>query len=110
MSENIRRGFVSTDEQDFSEDKIPLLLRAQSDVLAMLDRGYPIKPISTLVGNHYQLTERQRLAIVRATSPTDDVMRRKSKQINAVGGGEVFIDGLNIVITLETRAFGYNSV
>lgn len=106
MSENIRRGFVPTDEQDFSEDKIPLLLRAQSDVLAMLDRGYPIKPISTLVGNHYQLTERQRLAIVRATSPTDDVMRRKSKQINAVGGGEVFIDGLNIVITLETALSG----
>lgn len=32
MSENIRRGFLPTDEQDFSEDKIPLLLRAQSDV------------------------------------------------------------------------------
>ncbi len=106
MSENIRRGFVPTDEQDFADEKIPLLLRAQSDVLVMLDRGYPIKSISTLVGNHYQLSERQRLAIVRATSPTADVAVRQSKKIREVNGGEVFIDGLNIVITLETALSG----
>lgn len=107
MGENIRRGFVSTDERDFADNQIPLLLRAQSDVLVMIDRGYPIKSVSTLVGNHYQLTERQRLSIVRATSPAKDVALRKSKQvIGSVDGNDVYIDGLNIIITLETALSG----
>lgn len=103
MSDNIRRGFVPTDERDFAENQIPLLVRAQSDVLVMIDRGYPVKSVSTLVGNHYQLTERQRLAIVRATSPTRDVVLRKSKQIvGKTDGNDAYIDGLNVIITLET--------
>lgn len=107
MSENIRRGFVPTDVQDFADDKLPLLRRAQSDILVMLDRSYPIKSVSTLVGNHYQLTERQRLAVVRATAPTADVHARKAKQMtDGVDGGMIYIDGLNVMITLETALSG----
>lgn len=107
MSENIRRGFVPTDAYDFDKSKLELLRRAQSDILIMLDRGYPVKGISTLVGNHYQLTERQRLALVRATSPTVDVVMRRSKQvIGEVNGASVYIDGLNVIITLETALSG----
>ena len=103
MSDNTRRGFIATDAVDFAEDKIQLLRRAQSDISVMLDRGYPIKGISVLVGNHLQLTERQRLAVVRATSSTADIRARKFKQV--IGGADgrcVYIDGLNVIITLET--------
>ena len=54
----IRRGFVPSDERDFAANQWPLLRRAQSDLQVMLDRGYPIKSVSRLVGDHYQLTER----------------------------------------------------
>lgn len=103
MSDAVRRGFVPTDAIEFDESRWSLLQQAQSDVLTMLDRGYPIKSVSELVGNHYQLTERQRLAIVRATTASANVAARQAKCVTgSVNGGEVYIDGLNIIITLET--------
>ena len=107
MGQEIRRGFVPSDERDFAADKWPLLRRAQSDLQVMLDRGYPIKSVSRLVGDHYQLTERQRLAVVRAATPTADVTARVKKRVTGgVNGGQVWIDGLNVIITLETALSG----
>jgi len=103
MAEDIKRGFVPTDIKDFSHKSIEILKRASSDVVAIIDRGYPIKNVSTFVGNHYQLSERQRIAITRAVSPTTDVKKRLDKLI--IGTSEnstVYIDGLNVIITLET--------
>jgi hypothetical protein len=102
MAENIKRGYVPTDARDFSQESIKTLRRASSDVLAIIDRGYPIKSVSTFVGNHYQLSERQRVAIARAVSPTDDVNRRLSKLKTSCTGEHVYLDGLNVIITLET--------
>lgn len=54
------------------------------------------------MGNHYLLSERQRLAIVRATAKNSDLEMRKSKKLNGVTDlTRVSIDGLNIIITLE---------
>lgn len=107
MGQEIRRGFVPSDERDFAADKWPLLRRAQSDLQVMLDRGYPIKSVSRLVGDHYQLTERQRLAVVRAATPTADLTARVKKRVTGgVNGGQVWIDGLNVIITLETALSG----
>ena len=107
MGQKIRRGFVPSDERDFAADKWPLLRRAQSDLQVMLDRGYPIKSVSRLVGDHYQLTERQRLAVVRAATPTADLTARVKKRVTGgVNGGQVWIDGLNVIITLETALSG----
>ena len=103
MGQEIRRGFVPSDERDFAANQWPLLRRAQSDLQVMLDRGYPIKSVSRLVGDHYQLTERQRLAVVRATAPSADLTAREKKRVtDGVNGGQVWIDGLNVIITLET--------
>lgn len=103
MPENVRRGYVPTDSRDFSGKSIALLNRASSDILAMVDRGYPIKSVTTFVGNHYQLSERQRLAIARAISPTNAVKSRLGRLITDLeGGATVHIDGLNVIISLET--------
>ena len=103
MSEDIKRGFVPNDIKDFSPKSIETLKVASSDILAIIDRGYPIKSVSTFVGNHYQLSERQRLALVRAISPTVDVQSRLDKLISTTcDGSTVYLDGLNVIITLET--------
>lgn len=103
MAEDIKRGFVPNDIKDFSPKSIETLKVASSDILAIIDRGYPIKSVSTFVGNHYQLSERQRLALVRAISPTVDVKSRLDKLISTTcDGSTVYLDGLNVIITLET--------
>ncbi len=107
MSSEVRRGYIDTDREQFAPDKLLLLRRAQQEVLYLLERGYPIKSASNFVGNHYMLSERQRLAIVRATAERDAVEMRLNKlKEDGVKGQEVFIDGLNLIITLEVALSG----
>lgn len=97
-----RRGFVPTDEIEFDDKHVVLLKKAQKDILYLLEHGYPIKQASTFVGNHYMLSERQRLAVVRATSVEEAIKFRKDKELtDQTIGKQVFIDGLNTIITLE---------
>ncbi len=107
MSEIVKRGYVSTDEKEFCNKNLELLKRAQLDICMMLERGYPIKSLSTFVGNHYLLSERQRLAIVRATSLSKDIEKRRNKLVrDNLKGRTVYIDGLNLIITLEVALSG----
>lgn len=97
-----RRGFVPSDEIEFNKQSLVLLQKAQMDLLYLLEHGYPVKNASTFVGNHYMLSERQRLAVVRATTEKSQLNLRKRKQLNIdTLGKKVCIDGLNIIITLE---------
>ncbi|HWT74696.1 MAG TPA: DUF434 domain-containing protein [Mobilitalea sp.] len=97
-----RRGFVPADEKEFNTDSQKLLQKAQRDILYLLEQGYPIKNASTFVGNHYLLSERQRLAVVRATAESNILKMRSLKQLSMDSiGKQVKIDGLNIIITLE---------
>lgn len=99
---NSRRGFVPKDEEEFNKENIALLKRAQQDILYLLEQGYPVKGASTFVGNHFMLSERQRLAVVRATANSEMITLRKRKQLDQKQlGKNVAIDGLNIIITLE---------
>lgn len=98
---SIKRGYVPEDERDFSDKAVPLLQKALSDICELLNRGYDVKPASTFVGNHYQLSERQRLALARAASSDENIALRQSKLIPAPDG-KVSVDGLNLIITLET--------
>lgn len=102
MSKITRRGYVPTDEKEFKNQSLNKLYKASEDLLYLLNRGYKIKGASTFVGNHYLLSERQRLALVRGISKYDDVIKRKSKEITNLSNIEVVnIDGFNTIITLE---------
>jgi hypothetical protein len=102
MSKITRRGYVPTDEKEFKNENINKLYEASEDLLYLLNRGYKIKGTSTFIGNHYLLSERQRLALVRGISRYDDVIKRKSKEITNLSNiEEVHIDGFNTIITLE---------
>lgn len=98
----VKRGYVSTDAKDFHAKSIPTLKKAAEEVYWMLNRGYPIKSLSTFIGNHYLLSERQRLALARSVSSQTALLSRKKREIQGtLSGKTVFIDGFNQIITLE---------
>lgn len=102
-----KRGYVPGDTKEFNLENQSLLLKAQKDIFYLLEQGYPMKSASTFVGNHYLLSERQRLALARATTAGETVSIRKNKQITgSLQGQKVFIDGLNLIITLEVALSG----
>lgn len=102
MSKNTRRGYTPEDERLFSEKSCHSLYKAAKDLKYLLDAGYPIKPASTFIGNHYLFNERQRLAITRVVSSKNSVdLRQKKRLAKADCITEVNIDGFNTVISLE---------
>lgn len=102
MTKATRRGYVPTDEKEFKGDNLNKLYKASEDLVYLLNRGYKIKGASTFIGNHYLLSERQRLALIRGISKNDDIKTRKYKEVNDFSGAKVIhIDGFNIIITLE---------
>jgi len=96
-----RRGYVDTDAKEFSDENLLILRKAQKEIHWLLDRGYPIKNVVTFIGNHYLFSNRQRLALMRSTSPTASVMERKSKEVVDCENKSIYIDGFNLIITLE---------
>lgn len=102
MSKITRRGYVPTDEKEFKNNNLNKVYKAGEDLVYLLNRGYKIKGASTFIGNHYLLSERQRLALVRGVSKSEDIIKRKCKEVTNISTlEEVHIDGFNTIITLE---------
>lgn len=101
MTQNARRGFMPTDERDFGEQALPKLRKAAEEVYYLLNRNYPVTPVTTFVGNHYQLSERQRLALARTISAEDKIIARKKREVQNISGKTLSIDGFNVIIGLE---------
>lgn len=98
----MKRGYSPNDSKEFGSNSIAILLKAGRDLQYLLNQGYKIKGASTFVGNHYLLSERQRLALVRAVSSNDCIRARKNKEIEKISPESVVnIDGFNTIITLE---------
>lgn len=107
MSSIVKRGYSPKDKEEFGEQSIKKLRGAAKDLEYLLNRGYPIKGASTFIGNHYLLSERQRLALVRTISSKECINKRKEKEIQGSLKGEtVYIDGFNTIITLEVALSG----
>ena len=98
-----RRGFVPEDERNFSPEALQLMRTASRHICYLINEGYDLKSASTFVGNHYLLSERQRLSIMRSVATNEQISVRKSRQVQAdeLAGKEVWIDGFNTIITLE---------
>ena len=103
---NTRRGYVDADERDFSDESLVVLKKAQEEIHWLMDRGFPIKNAVTFVGNHYMLSGRQRLALTRATSSTVSIIERKKREVFSCGNQIVYIDGFNLIITIEVALSG----
>ena len=100
---NAKRGFVPEDERNFSLPALENMKTASRHVCYLLNEGYDLKQAVTFVGNHYLLSERQRLSIMRSVATQTQIVNRKEKQVplTSLSGREVWIDGFNMIITLE---------
>ncbi len=94
-----KRGYVPDDDRNFSQEAISKLRVASRHVRYLINEGYDLKQASTFVGNHFMLSERQRLAIARSIATDEQLQIREAKV--AVYPDEVWVDGFNTVITLE---------
>ena len=98
------RGLAPEDQSFFDPARVALMQKAVCDLSWLLQRRYPSKASVILVGNHYQLTERERLAVIHAAS--DGKPRNRPETIESVQGRSLCIDGFNLLITLEAALGG----
>lgn len=99
----LKRGSAAGDETEFSENSVDRLKVAAGHIRYLVNEGYAIKSASVFVGNHFLLSERQRLALVRSISTDEQLRLRREKECTAdeLCGRTVHIDGFNTIITLE---------
>ena len=102
------RGPGPEDAELFAADKLPALRAAVQDHCQLLTKGYAEKSALKLVGDHFSLTQRQRIAVQRCSCSDAQLAGRKEKQVSAesVSGEAVIIDGYNILITIEACLSG----
>ena len=98
---NAKRGYVPEDEKNFSPVALEKMRTASRHVGFLINEGYDLKQAATFVGNHFLLSERQRLAIMRSLATKEQLVERSRKGVSSVSGRAVYIDGFNIIITLE---------
>ena len=100
---NAKRGYVPDDDKNFSPEAIPLLQEASRHICYLINEGYDLKQATTFVGNHFMLSERQRLAVMRSLATDEQLAGRAGRVISldSLSEKEVWIDGFNTIITLE---------
>jgi hypothetical protein len=102
------RGAHPEDPELFSESSAATLREAVRDCVYLLDRGYTQDSTLDVVGRRYSLRARQRLALQRVICSSEQQRRRDStrRDVEAVRGQLVEIDGFNLVIGLEVALSG----
>lgn len=108
MTRQTHRGPAPGDAELFSDANLPALRVAHADLCWLLDRGYASRSSLELVGNRYNLTERQRMALTRCACSADDAAVREQKRIDPsqLRGRELWIDGYNLLTILESALAG----
>jgi hypothetical protein len=109
VSEDRRhRGAHPKDRLLFDAVILPALRGAVADLSWLLSRGYAATASLKLVGDHFALKERQRLAVARAACA--DRQRESRERIRlpleSINGQHLLIDGFNIIVTIEAALSG----
>ena len=93
--------------KDFTPQVQKNLRRAVNDLSWLLTRGYPLDSSLTLVGNRFNLTQEGRKAIKRGACSDQSLNLRNMSQIDHLLQGQtVWIDGFNLLITIERALRG----
>lgn len=102
------RGAHPHDAELFGADPLPVLRRATEELSWLLTRGYATAAAMRLVGDRHGLEARQRLAVKRcACSETERTARRaRCVEPSALDGAIVWIDGFNVLTTVEAALGG----
>jgi hypothetical protein len=89
-------------------ESVQKLRVAAGDLAWLLGRHYTSEAALTLVGNRYQLRQRQRQALSRAVAAPAIARARRQHQVfpAALAGEQLQIDALNQIITIEAALAG----
>jgi hypothetical protein len=102
------RGPHPQDNKLFSDAMVTKLRHAMEDFSMLLTKGYAEKSSLKLVGDRFDLTQRQRLAIMR-TACSDQQLQSRTERchpISDIAGQPLIIDGYNLLITIESAMSG----
>ncbi|MGX4601185.1 DUF434 domain-containing protein [Faecalimicrobium sp. JNUCC 81] len=108
MGKVSRRGFDENDKRWFSDKELIRLKKAKEEIEWLINRDYKIDPVVNFVGDRYQFSSRQRDALKRSICIEEKIIIRKSKNlsIDKINDGCLYIDGFNLIITLEVALSG----
>jgi hypothetical protein len=79
-----------------------------ADYCWLLSRGYAEPSALKVVGDHFCLTQRQRLAVMRCSCSDEALLCRRRSQvgIEALRGQVLLLDGYNVLTTVEAALAG----
>lgn len=99
---------MRTNEQDQALFATLDISPALTDMHYLLTRDYPAKAALALVGNRYQLVQRQQQALLGMSCSAQELTNRKQKELqpSQLKGHTLHLDGFNILIILETLLSG----
>jgi len=102
------RGAAPEDNELFEPRHWPAMRAALSDLIWLLERGYSSTSALELVGNHYELTRRQRLAVSRCAATTAQVSSRLQSRMSPeqLRGQNLWVDGFNVLMAIEVALSG----
>jgi hypothetical protein len=102
------RGAHPKDQRLFDAASLPALRGAVADLSMLLSRGYAAAASLKLVGDHFALKERQRLAVARAACSDQQRESRERTRLplESINGQDLLIDGFNIIVTTEAALSG----
>ncbi|TWU08055.1 DUF434 domain-containing protein [Stieleria varia] len=106
--EKRHRGAHPSDESLFCQSQLPCLRKALHDYCWLLTQGYAAPSSLKLVGDKFQLKQRQRMMIMRSACTDIQRMNRQRTQCFAadVVGKNLYLDGLNVLIAIESALSG----
>jgi hypothetical protein len=75
-----------------------------ADIRYLLCRGYRRKGVIRFVSNHYRLAEEERHILTRLVFDPETAVKRSNKKLacSRLKGCDIFIDGYNVLITMES--------
>lgn len=102
------RGPHPSDAELFGERALPALRSATADLSWLLGRVYATTSSTALVGDRHALAKRQRGAVARCAASDASVRARREKEVapEALRGTELWIDGYNVLTTVEAALAG----
>ena len=111
------RGPHPEDLGAFSPSACGVLVRAAEEVCWLLGRGWSLSTAVQAVGNHHQLVQRQRVALMRGCCAPEIARGRRARErvepaasgelwVEPAAPGELWVDGFNAVITVEVALAG----
>lgn len=108
MSKVSKRGFDENDTRWFSDKELIRLKKAKEEIEWLINREYKIEQVVNFVGDKYQFSKRQRDALKRSICCYKNKLIRSSKKlsIDNISKGPIYIDGFNLIITLEVALSG----